>query len=167
MWRPAFLNPYANASNVDSGYIMSLEQVFVLAGNIAMTGWVVLAFGPRSWPWLNAIPRIVVPLVLSIINAAYIFPFFAASGGGYGTLAEVRQLFTLDELLLAGWVHYLAFDLMIGAYLADRLDRLQVSRLAQLPILFCTLMFGPVGVILSFAVEAALRAPARWTREAV
>lgn len=146
---------------------MSPEDIFLLAGNIAMVGWVVLAFGPRHWPWLNAIPRFVVPFALAVIYAAYILPFFAASGGGYDTLDAVRQLFTVPELLLAGWVHFLAFDLMIGAYLADRLDRLGVSRLTQLPILFCTLMFGPVGVILSFMVEASLRAPRVWKRGVV
>jgi len=146
-------------SDIDSGHIMSLEQVFMLVGNLAMLGWAILAFGPRHWPWLNAIPRVVLPLALSGVYAAYILPFFAASGGGYDTLAAVQQLFTIPELLLAGWVHFLAFDLMIGAYLADRLDRLQVRRLAQLPILFCTLMFGPVGVVLAFAVEASVLAP--------
>jgi len=146
---------------------MSPETVFALAGNFAMLGWVILAFGPRHWPWLNAIPRVAVPVALAAIYAAYILPFFAASGGGYDTLAAVQQLFTVPELLLAGWVHFLAFDLMIGAFLADRLDRLQVSRLAQLPILFCTLMFGPVGVILAFAVEASVRAPRFWKTEPV
>lgn len=146
---------------------MAPEDIFLLAGNIAMVGWVVLAFGPRHWPWLNAIPRFAVPFALAVIYVAYILPFFAASGGGYDTLDAVRRLFTVPELLLAGWVHFLAFDLMIGAYLADRLDRLRVSRLTQLPILFCTLMFGPVGVILSFMVEASLRAPWIWKRGVV
>lgn len=146
---------------------MSLEQVFMLAGNLAMVGWVILAFGPRHWPWLNAIPRIIVPAALAMIYAAYILPFFSSSGGGYDTLATVRQLFTVPELLLAGWVHFLAFDLMVGAYLADRLDTLKVSRLAQMPILFCTLMFGPIGVILAFAVEASMRKHRSWQIGAV
>lgn len=145
---------------------MSPEQVFALAGNVAMAGWIVLAFGPRGWRWLNTVPRVIAPLILAVIYAAYILPLFAASGGGYGSLEAVRQLFTVDELLLAGWVHFLAFDLMIGAYLADRLDRLNVNRLAQLPVLFCTLMFGPVGVILAFAIEGTLRIPRLVSREA-
>jgi len=145
---------------------MSPEEVFVLAGNIAMAGWIVLAFGPRRWWWLNTVPRVIAPLILAVIYAAYILPFFAASGGGYSSLEVVRQLFSVDELVLAGWVHFLAFDLMIGAYLADRLDRLGVSRLAQLPVLFCTLMFGPVGVILAFAIEGTLRITKSRSREA-
>lgn len=137
---------------------MTLDQVFSVSGTIAMSGWIILAIAPRRWPWLNAVPRIILPSALSLFYAAYIFPYFSASGGGYGSLLEVRQLFTLDELLLAGWIHYLAFDLMIGAYLADRLDRVGISRLLQVPVLFATLMFGPVGAILAFSMEGAVRA---------
>lgn len=81
---------------------MKPDQVFSVTGSIAMTGWIVLAFGPRRWPALNAVPLLVIPSVLGGVYAAYIFAYFDASGGGYGTLSEVRQLFTLDELLLAG-----------------------------------------------------------------
>ena len=36
--------------------------------------------------------------------------------GGFGSLADVATLFQKQELLLAGWIHYLAFDLFIGAW---------------------------------------------------
>lgn len=137
---------------------MTPEQVFSITGTIAMTGWVILAMAPRRWPLLNALPRLILPAILGLFYAAYIFAFFAVSGGGYGSLAEVRQLFTVDELLLAGWIHYLAVDLMIGGYLADRLDRAGIGRLLQLPVLFATLMFGPVGVVLALCMEGAVRA---------
>ena len=136
---------------------MTLDQVFSITGTIAMAGWVILAVAPRRWPLLNSLPRLVLPAVLSLFYAAYIFAFFAESGGGYDSLADVRQLFTLDELLLAGWIHYLAFDLMIGAYLADRLDKVGIGRLLQLPVLAATLFFGPVGVILALCMEGSVR----------
>ncbi|MEM9393380.1 MAG: ABA4-like family protein [Pseudomonadota bacterium] len=136
---------------------MTLDQVFSATGTIAMIGWVILAVAPRRWPFLNALPRLIIPATLGLVYSAYIFAFFTLSGGGYGSLSEVRQLFTVDELLLAGWIHYLAFDLMIGAYLADRLDRVGISRWLQLPVLFTTLMFGPAGVILALGMEGAAR----------
>lgn len=136
---------------------MPLEQVFSISGSLAMAGWIVLAFGPRHWTWLNALPRYVIPILLSLICVGYILAYFADSGGGYGSLAEVRQLFTLDELLLAGWIHYLAFDLMVGGFLAGRMDRIGIQRAVQIPILFSTLMFGPVGVLLAFITEGIVR----------
>lgn len=136
---------------------MSLEEIFSLSGSLAMAGWVVLVFAPRRWVWLGLIPRLAVPVVLGVLYAGFILAYFYSAGGGYGSLAEVRQLFTRDELLLAGWIHYLAFDLMVGGFLADRMDRVGINRVVQAPILFSTLMFGPVGVLLAYGTEAAIR----------
>jgi hypothetical protein len=34
--------------------------------------------------------------------------------GGFGSLTEVSQLLGSRDWLLAAWVHYLAFDLLVG-----------------------------------------------------
>ncbi|MEM1142797.1 MAG: ABA4-like family protein [Pseudomonadota bacterium] len=136
---------------------MTSEQVFSLSGGLAMAGWILLAFGPRNLRWLKGLIRCAIPLVLSTVYAAYLFPHFSESGGGYQSLADVRQLFSFDELLLAGWIHYLAFDLLIGCFLADRMDKTGIHRLLQLPVLYLTLMFGPVGFVLVFWMECSLR----------
>ncbi|MBT8471004.1 MAG: DUF4281 domain-containing protein [Marinicaulis sp.] len=126
---------------------LDLENTFSLAGNLAMVGWALLAFGPRRWGVLT-LTGAVIPSLLAILYGALMFIHFADSGGGYGSLAEVRALFGKDELLLAGWVHYLAFDLAVGAYIAAEADRAGLSRLIQFPFLVMTLMFGPVGFLL-------------------
>lgn len=114
-----------------------------------MIGWAILIFLPRLWPWLVAIPRFVIPLGLSLLYAGLVMiHFFTAEGGGFGSLAEVRALFTVEEALLAGWVHYLAFDLFIGGWIAVEADKLGLARLLQAPILLMTFMFGPVGLAL-------------------
>jgi hypothetical protein len=64
-------------------------------------------------------------------------------------------LFASDPVLVAGWGHYLAFDLLIGVVLADRMDRAAVPRLLQAPVLLATFMFGPVGWLLGMLTEAA------------
>lgn len=136
---------------------MSLEQIFSLSGSLALIGWIMLCFGPRRWSGINAIPRFGIPLALSFIYAAFILAYFSQSGGGYGSLADVRRLLSMDELLLAGWIHYLAFDLMIGSYLAERMDRAGIQRSVQVPILIATFLFGPIGLILSFITERIVR----------
>jgi len=57
-------------------------------------------------------------------------------------------------MLLAGWVHYLAFDLFVGGWIAVQCDKIGINRLIQAPILVLTFMFGPVG----FAIFIAMRA---------
>lgn len=137
---------------------MTPEQVFSLTGPPTLLGWAILIFAPRRFPWLNALPQLVIPLALSALYAVLVLRFFAETGGGYGSLASVRQLFTSDWVLLAGWVHYLAFDLAIGAYLAARMDRVGIGRLVQGPILLTTFLFGPVGFALAVMTEAVLAA---------
>lgn len=138
---------------------MTPEELFSIAGTLAMTGWAILVFAPRRWAWLNAIPLLVLPALLSALYAALVLQHFGAAGGGYGSLAEVRQLLSGDWLLLAGWVHYLAFDLFAGAWMAARMDKVGMNRLLQVPILLSILYFGPAGFLFGLFATGALRLP--------
>lgn len=138
---------------------MTPAQLFDLANMVALPGWAILIFAPRRWPWLNLLPAVVIPLLLSVLYTGLVLRYFAEAGGGYSTLAAVKTLFLSDEILLAGWAHYLAFDLMIGALMAVRLDKLGASRLVQAPVLISVFLFGPVGVLFTYAIEAALLLP--------
>ena len=137
---------------------MPADTLFSLANPVAMIGWLILILAPRRWPLLNHIPRTAIPLALSVLYTALVLAFFGqATGGGYGSIAEVRALFAHDHVLVAGWVHYLAFDLMIGALLAERMDRAGINRLLQAPTLLATFLFGPMGVLLALITEATAR----------
>ncbi len=138
---------------------MTPEQLFGLANMVALPGWAILIFAPRRWPALHLLPAVVIPLLLSVLYTGLVLRYFAEAGGGYSTLTEVKTLFLSDNVLLAGWAHYLAFDLMVGALMAVRLDKIGVSRLIQAPIQISIFLFGPVGVIFTYAMEAALLLP--------
>ena len=144
---------------------MAPDDLFGLANMVALPGWAILIFAPRRWPAVNMLPAVVIPLLLSVLYTGLVLRYFAEAGGGYATLAEVRTLFLSDEVLVAGWAHYLAFDLMVGALMAVRLDRMGVSRLIQAPVLVSIFLFGPVGVIFTYAIEAALMLPRPKTKE--
>jgi hypothetical protein len=137
---------------------MTPDDLFAMAGQVAVLGWAALILGPRRFPWFNRIPALILPAVLSLLYALVALSRFAGADGGFGSLAEVRTLFTDDWALLAGWVHYLAFDLMIGAMVAARMDRVGVIRLLQAPILVLVFLLGPLGALLALFTEAAMRA---------
>ena len=140
---------------------MTPEALFTLAGTLVLPGWAILILAPRRWPALNAVPALVIPLLLSAGYAALIMRFFAGAGGGFGSLAQVRALMADDGMLLAGWVHYLAFDLIAGSLAAAALDRAGASRLIQAPILITTFLFGPLGWLLAMLVTGGLAAAPR------
>lgn len=134
---------------------MSFEQGFSLANTLAMAGWVSVLLLPR-WQLLVSGLRFGLVGLLCIAYAVLIMVFFfRVEGGGFGSIAEVRQLFLSDGGLLAGWIHYLAFDLFVGLWIAERADRAGLSRLIQAPILIATFMFGPVGLLMFYATRGA------------
>lgn len=138
---------------------MHVDTVFSPASSVALGGWLLLIFAPR-WPALVAFIRSGLIGALSITYAVLFFVyFFRVEDGGFGSIAEVRALFLSDAVLTAGWVHYLAFDLFVGTWIAIEADRRGYNRLLQGPLLVATFMFGPLGLLLfsiTRASEAAL-----------
>jgi len=133
---------------------MSPDTVFSIASSTAMAGWMLLILAPR-WDVLIAFIRLGLIGALSLTYAALVFVyFFRVEGGGFGSIAEVRALFTSDPVLVAGWVHYLAFDLFIGTWIAVEADRRGYNRLLQAPMLVATFMFGPLGLLLFYLTRA-------------
>ncbi len=138
------------------------DALFGAANILAMLGWIALALSPARVRWAGAARGFagrVVPLVLSVVYVA-LFLRNGMADGGFGSLDEVRRLFAVPELLLAGWLHYLAFDLFVGAWIAERGAALGLPHLALLPLLALTFLFGPAG-LLAFL---ALRALVQWRR---
>ncbi len=137
---------------------LDVDTLFSWSGNLAMIGWLLLMFSPKRWEWVLFAAGILIPALLGALYGGLMMANFAGvDGGGYGSFAAVRALFASDEALLAGWIHYLAFDLAIGAIIARRADASGLSRLVQLPILFFTFMFGPLGFLLFVLTDAGWR----------
>ncbi|MEO0542231.1 MAG: ABA4-like family protein [Pseudomonadota bacterium] len=136
---------------------MTPEDYFVFASNAAMLGWVILVFGPRRFGWLNMVPLWVIPGLISALYAVLVLRHFSSAEGGFDSLASVALLFDNQWALLAGWIHFLAFDLFVGAVMAARMDRVGVGRLVQAPILITTLMLGPLGFLIAALTEFGLR----------
>ena len=123
---------------------------------LAIAGWALLVFAPR-WRWSQRIASAIIPLTLAIVYLVLIVLNFAKSPGGFGTLAQVAQLFENPWLLLAGWIHYLAFDLFLGAWQARQAQRLGISHFLVVPCLVLTFLFGPIGLIIFWGVRSVVK----------
>ena len=125
---------------------MTIEGVFSGCNLLAMAGWILLLAIPRRRAAMIAAGT-VIPLTLAAIYLALFALHARESDGGFSSLAAVARLFENHWLLLAGWVHYLAFDLFIGAWeTRDALAR-RVPRLLLAPCLVMTFMLGPIGLL--------------------
>ena len=132
---------------------MRWDGVFLIANYWAIFWWLLLAFAPRS------------PRILSFIMYAGVFLLCLAytalivglgtgaidaggeGGGSFTSLAGVMKLFATPGGATLGWVHYLAFDLFAGLWIARDADQKKFGRAVQIPFLLLTLMAGPVGLL--------------------
>src|SRR5215831_3015326 len=99
--------------------------------------------------------------VFSIVNSVALLAWImlAVVPGGFSTLAGVGTLFSNPWLLLAGWMHYLAFDLLVGSWeLEDAAER-GIPHWIVVPCLLLTFMFGPAGWLL-YRIVRSIRRPA-------
>ena len=131
---------------------MNPEIIFAAANATALLSWIWLAIAPR-WIWTRRIVQTAIPLLLSAAYLALIVAFFGQADGGFGSLAEVMKLFANPNAALAGWIHYLSFDLFVGAWETRDAQKRGVSHLLVLPCLALTFLFGPVGFLLYFIVR--------------
>ena len=133
---------------------MDLEQIFSMAGIIALVGWLMLAILPRQ-SYSQIIAAFICPLILALIYLYFIVMHFRGAEGGFGSLADVATLFQKRELLLAGWIHYLCFDLFTGAWEVRDSQKNGIPHGVILPCLLMTFMLGPIGLLFYFAIRTA------------
>lgn len=133
---------------------MTPDSLFQIANPLVLIGWLALALSPLSPRWSDRVAGLAVPLLLSITYTALVLVHWTSAPGGFGSLREVMTLFTSPGVALAGWVHYLAFDLFVGAWICRTARANNIPHIFVLPILVPTFLFGPAG----FAAFTALRA---------
>jgi hypothetical protein len=136
---------------------MSPEQIFSLTNSLALLGWVLLVFAGRLRWAASLVVGAILPLLLALVYTGLLVAHWGEGGGSFRTLAGVSTLFQNHWLLLAGWVHYLAFDLFIGAWEVRDSQALGISYWIVTPCLALTFLFGPAGLLLYFLVRIARR----------
>ena len=133
---------------------MSPEQAFSITNTVAILCWLLLAVLPgRRWV-TEIVTGKVVPMLFAVFYIAIVATTFGSSEGSFSTLGGVATLFANPWLLLAGWLHYLAFDLLIGTWEARDARERHIPHMLLVPCLFMTLMFGPAGWLLYMTLRA-------------
>ncbi len=134
---------------------MTPEQLFTLANLSVMPAWLLLAILPK-WKWTRIIAAYALPAALGVVYLMIMVQELDLDGGGFGSLEQVARLFENPWMLLAGWIHYLAFDLFVGAWEVRDASRLNVPHVYVIPCLLLTFLAGPVGLLLYFIVRISV-----------
>lgn len=135
----------------------SLNQLVKLSSAICLIGWILLIVLPY-WQYTD---KLVVSAVVALLCGIYTYLLFVHKNikgeryprGNFWTLAGVVNLFKNPRAVLAGWVHYLAFDLMVGLYIKNDALAHGINFWFIIPCLLLTLMFGPAGLLAYFLLK--------------
>ncbi|RJG38608.1 ABA4-like family protein [Motilimonas pumila] len=131
---------------------MTPDTVFQMASSLALLAWLCLGVGTFQTQYQNAWLTVggrLLPICLSIMYLGMIIRYWhSVPDGGFTSLEQVARLFSESGNLAAGWLHFLAFDLLIGRWM---IDKVQTNNARKWPLLVClpfTFWFGPVGLLL-------------------
>jgi hypothetical protein len=136
---------------------MTPERLFSIANALAALSWLLLLLLPRRRWVIDLVTSRVVPALFAVLYVGLVVTMFGSAEGGFSTLAGVATLFTNAWMLLAGWLHYLAFDLLIGTWEVRDAQARGIPHLFVVPCLILTFLFGPAGWLLYLTVRSALR----------
>jgi hypothetical protein len=127
---------------------MQAAEIFSICNKVILLGWVLLIFLP-NWKYTQAI---LLNGLIVLFAGIYAFMILKDIGNfnpeSFSTLANVKALFQNDDAVAAGWIHYLAFDLFVGAYIVKKSRQIGLSRILYTITLPFTFMFGPMGYLL-------------------
>jgi hypothetical protein len=132
---------------------MTPSKVFKIVNTSALIPWLLMIFAP-NWSFTHLLlDNYIFPLVFAVIYAFYIFTTFGKSEGSFMSLEGVAKLFNNPKTLLAGWIHYLVFDLFVGTWMFQDAPIHGIPHWLLSICLFFTLMLGPIGFLMYWCLK--------------
>ena len=135
---------------------MSYDSLFNIANGIALASWIILLL----FPFHSFTNRLLVGVTVMILCLAYSILVYnimvPQDFNKFRSLSGVASLLSVPAAALAGWIHYLAFDLMAGLFVAHNAAKHGISHAWIIPCLLLTFMLGPVGLLLYFLIRWSL-----------
>lgn len=133
---------------------MTPDSVFQYCSTLAMLGWIVLIVLSPLWMEFD---KIIIGVVIALLALVYCWLIFRSLNPNdfqkFGSLNGVMELFSNKTLVTAGWVHYLAFDLLTGCWIKKNSIRYNISHWIVIPCLLLSFMLGPAGLLVYLLVR--------------
>jgi len=133
---------------------MSPDSIFQTCSTIVMAGWLVLLIISPFW---SSFDKFLIGIIITLFTIVYAWLIFQVFTPGdfekFGSLNGVMELFTDKTAVTAGWVHYLAFDLLTGIWIKKNAQKYNIHHLILIPCLLVTSMLGPIGLLLYLLVR--------------
>ncbi len=137
-----------------------LNLYFKSATFLAFISWIILIFFPN----FSLTNEFILLISVALLSVLYGYLLFFKKNhdetvypiGSFSSLEGVCNLFKNPKGVLIGWIHYLAFDLMIGLFIKHEALSIGMSHWLQIPCFLLTFIFGPLGLLLFFVLKLVL-----------
>lgn len=133
---------------------MTPALIFQLTSSIALIGWLVLIIAS---PYIQEVDKFLIGFIITLFAIVYAWLIISSFHPGdlkkFGALDGVMSLFQDKTLVTAGWVHYLAFDLMVGIWIKRNSLKYGINHWLIIPCLLLTFMLGPVGLLIYLLIR--------------
>lgn len=131
---------------------MTPDTAFQLANGAAPIAWIVMMAAPNSRLARRFVLSGACVALLASAYAVVILTHFKIVEADFTTLEGVTALLRDPWAMTAGWIHYLAFDLLAGVLVTRKGLAMGIPRLWLLPCQLGCFMLGPVGILLFIAI---------------
>ncbi|HZE84265.1 MAG TPA: ABA4-like family protein [Puia sp.] len=133
---------------------MTPDTIFTLSSAIAALGWLILIVASPFWARAD---KFVVGIIIALLALVYTGLNFANFRGSdlpkFFSLDGIQSIYQNKALLTAGWVHFLAFDLMVAVWIKRNSVKYRIAHGLIIPVLVFTCMLGPLGFLIYLLVR--------------
>lgn len=127
------------------------ETLFGLINTAVLPAWLALLLAP-GWRWTQTLAVTVTVALLSCVYVGVIAYTIGTGTGAEGvdftSLDGVAAIFSHPLGVIAGWTHYLAFDLFVGAWVVRDARSRSIAHLWIVPAIILCFLAGPAGYLL-------------------
>jgi len=132
---------------------MNLAKLLEVVSVPVLVAWAAMIFAPRARLTRWLLHSDVLPLGIALLYGLFVVPRAGAALASFRTFDGIAKAFTDRTFVFAGWIHYLAFDLLVGRVVLADAQRRGLAHLAVVPSLLATFLFGPLGYLLYAATR--------------
>lgn len=133
---------------------MNPDTLFKVTCLIAAVGWIIIIFASPFWfKWDNFVVGttiVILALTYSMLNFTNFDPDILTK---FSTLDGIQSLFQNKSLLLAGWEHFMAFDLLVAVWIKRNSIKHDINHLVILPAIIFTCALGPLGFLIYIVIR--------------
>lgn len=131
---------------------MTPDQLYQYASVLIFLPWALLIAAPN---WKHTERTAFISAILLLLAAAVCaWVYFRHADSSLLSLDGLTSLFRNREMLLAGWLNYLTFSLLVGIWQVHDAKTLRIPHILVVPCLFATMVAGPVGLLLYLLLRA-------------